>query len=120
MLNRILFKKTVPLSSSIILTDKCNLHCKHCIVSNLGYRKYSFEAVKSDVKKLYDLGSRILIISGGEPFLWCDDVYGIEDIVSYAKSLGFFKVFICTNGTFKLESKADSLLGKHGRKRIRA
>jgi hypothetical protein len=53
-INRVLFKKRVPLSSSIILTDKCNLNCKHCIVSNLGYGKYSFESVKSDLKKLIE------------------------------------------------------------------
>ncbi|WP_028855826.1 radical SAM protein [Psychrilyobacter atlanticus] len=108
-IDRVILKKRIPLNSSIILTDKCNLHCKHCIVANLGYPNYHFDSVKDDLKKLYNLGSRILIISGGEPFIWKDEIYDVEDVVSYAKKLGFFRVFICTNGTFELKSKADYL-----------
>ena len=34
----ILFKRKRPLLGSIILTDKCNLTCKHCAVSNITRR----------------------------------------------------------------------------------
>ncbi len=103
------FKKKIPLTSSIIITDKCNLKCKHCIVANLGYKDLAFYEVKKAIKKLFQSGSRMLVITGGEPFLWKNNNYTIDDAVEYAKQLGFFRVVICTNGTFKLESKADYL-----------
>ena len=102
-------KKKIPLTSSIIITDKCNLNCKHCIVANLGYKDLTFHEVKKAIKKLFQSGSRMLVITGGEPFLWWNNNYTIDDAVEYAKKLGFFRVVICTNGTFKLESKADYL-----------
>ncbi len=99
----------IPLTSSIIITDKCNLHCKHCSVSNLGYQNFSYEIITNQIQKLYSLGSRILVITGGEPFLWRSKKKNIESIVQFAKKIGFFRVVICTNGTFKLDSSADYL-----------
>ncbi len=104
-----IFVEKVPLNSSIILTDKCNLSCRHCVVAHLGYDDQSFGQVREDIEKLYLSGSRVLVITGGEPFLWRDKNFFIEDVVQYAKNLGFFRVVICTNGTFPLESKADYL-----------
>ena len=31
----ILFKKKKPILGTVIVTDKCNLHCKHCSVNNI-------------------------------------------------------------------------------------
>jgi Fe-coproporphyrin III synthase len=101
--------KRVPLNSSIILTDKCNLNCKHCTVSGLGYRDLTFNEVCSDLKRLYNKGSRVLVITGGEPFVWRDQEAGLEEVVLFAKRLGFFRIVICTNGTFPLKSSADYL-----------
>ena len=103
-------KKRIPLNSSIILTDKCNLSCKHCTVAHLGYKPLNLVKVHSDLKQLYSTGSRMLVITGGEPMLW-NDTKGnnIEDVVCMAKKIGFFRVVICTNGTLQLKSKADYL-----------
>ncbi|MFH2137271.1 MAG: radical SAM protein [Candidatus Omnitrophota bacterium] len=101
--------RKIPLTSSIILTDKCNLQCQHCTVSNLGYPDLSYETVKSDLKKLYDSGSRMLVVTGGEPFLWKNNGYHLEDVLQYAKDLGFFRIVVCTNGTFELKSNTDFL-----------
>ncbi|MCK4249997.1 radical SAM protein [candidate division WOR-3 bacterium] len=109
MIKYLIFKQKIPLSGSIIITDKCNLHCKHCIVSNLGYKDMDFEEVKRDLKTLYDKGCRILVITGGEPFLWKDKMYDLDDVIDYTKKLGFFRTVVCTNGTIELESKADYL-----------
>ena len=51
----------------------------------------------------------MLVITGGEPFLWRDGERALNDVVSFAKKLGFFRIVVCTNGTFELESKADFL-----------
>jgi len=104
-----ILNKKIPLNSSIIINDKCNLNCRHCVVSNLGYKDLDFERVKNDILILYNFGSRMLIITGGEPFLWKNNKYSLEDVVRYAKKIGFFRVVICTNGTLGLNSSADYL-----------
>lgn len=102
--------KRIPLSGSIILTDKCNLHCKHCIVSNLGYRTLDLQDVQRDLDTLYRTGVRVLVITGGEPFLWRDsDGHTLWHVVEYAQQLGFFRTIVCTNGTIELNSQADYL-----------
>lgn len=103
------FNRKIPLNGSIIINDKCNLHCRHCVVSNLGYKDLTFQEVKDDISTLYNFGSRMLIITGGEPFLWKDNSYSLEDAVKYAKGIGFFRVVVCTNGTLKLACSADYL-----------
>ena len=97
----------IPLTSSLIITDRCNLSCKHCTVSNLGYRRLAFSEIADDIRRLHEAGSRVLIITGGEPFLWRDGDHDLESAVSFARNLGFFRVVVCTNGTFPLESTAD-------------
>ncbi|RQW86858.1 MAG: radical SAM protein [Geobacter sp.] len=103
-------KEKIPLNSSIILTDECNLDCRHCIVSNLGYSRQSLYEVEKDIRVLYETGARVLVITGGEPFIWKDQEGNtVEDVVSTAKNMGFFRVVVCTNGTCSLESSADYL-----------
>ena len=105
-----MMRRRLPLSGSIILTDKCNLECKHCIVSNLGYRALTLREVQRDLKTLYRRGARVLVITGGEPFLWRDDIgHKLWDVVAYAKQIGFFRTVVCTNGTIGLNSQADYL-----------
>lgn len=68
----ILFRREDPLVGSIILTDRCNLSCRHCAVNNITGRIYSYAQVRSDMETLYHQGIRILLLYGGEPFLWKD------------------------------------------------
>ncbi|MFC1698759.1 radical SAM protein [Candidatus Omnitrophota bacterium] len=102
-------KRKIPLTSSLILTDKCNLKCQHCTVANLGYAESSYKDVIKDIRTLYNMGSRMLVITGGEPFLWEDGEYRLNNVVREAKRLGFFRIVVCTNGTFELKSDADYL-----------
>jgi MoaA/NifB/PqqE/SkfB family radical SAM enzyme len=101
--------RRIPLSSSIILTERCNLNCCHCTVANLGNPEPRFDSVAADLATLYATGARVLVIAGGEPFMWRDNGRGLEDVVQLAHGLGFFRVVVCTNGTFPLESSADYL-----------
>ena len=99
----------LPLSSSIIINDTCNLRCRHCVVSNLGYKPLTFEDVQKDILALYQTGSRMLVITGGEPMLWRDHCHNLDDVIGFARQLGFFRTVICTNGSLSLESAADYL-----------
>ena len=104
-----LMGQRVPLTSSLIISDKCTLRCKHCTVTNLGYPDLTLAELCRDVDTLYDAGSRVLIITGGEPFLWRDGTAGLEQVVDHARQKGFFRVVVCTNGTLELSSSADYL-----------
>lgn len=107
----ILFKRKKPILGTIILTDKCNLQCKHCAVNNITAKIYPYQAIKQEMRMLYEQGIRILFFCGGETFLWQDEGYGLRDLVIQAKEMGFLIVNIVTNGTLKLDlPEADLIL----------
>ena len=102
-----ILKRKIPINGGIIINDRCNLKCKHCVVANLVNQDRSLQDIASDLDQLYSLGIRSLFIVGGEPFLWRDKGYNIDSIIKLAKNKGFFKVSVCTNGILPLETKAD-------------
>jgi len=95
-----------PVLAGVKLTYNCNLKCIHCPFWSKKGKSLSFSQAKESFKKLYDLGIRVVIIEGGEPFLWKDGSYDINDIVKEAKRF-FFCVGITTNGTFPLKVDSD-------------
>ena len=107
----ILFKKKDPILGTVIVTDKCNLHCKHCSVNNITAVMHPYAQIKDEMKQLYDMGVRILFFCGGETFLWRDGEKSIRDLVIEAKSMGFLIVNVVTNGTFPIDlPEADLIL----------
>jgi Fe-coproporphyrin III synthase len=67
----------------------------------------SFGAARSALSDLWQAGCRLLIIEGGEPFLWRDGTTGVEDVVHAAREQGFARVGITTNGTLPIDTSAD-------------
>jgi Fe-coproporphyrin III synthase len=67
----------------------------------------SFEAAVAVLDDLWQAGCRLLIIEGGEPFLWRDGNRGLEDIVLAARAQGFDRVGVTTNGTMPIQTGAD-------------
>lgn len=109
--NTILFQRKKPILGTIILTDRCNLSCKHCSVNNINGMIYPYKQIKIEMKHLYEQGIRILFFCGGETFLWEDSEKGIRDLVKEAKEMGFLIVNVVTNGTFKIDlPEADLIL----------
>ena len=107
----ILFRRTDPILGTIILTDRCNLHCKHCSVNNLVARDYPYGDIRREMEELYCLGVRILFFCGGETFLWRDGDRTLKDLVKEAKEMGFLIVNTVTNGTFPIDlPQADLIL----------
>jgi MoaA/NifB/PqqE/SkfB family radical SAM enzyme len=92
----VLFKRKDPLVGSIILTDKCNLSCNHCVVNNITATVYPYSQIKSEMLQMYADGIRILLFYGGEPFLWKDQGLTVRDLVIEAKQIGFVLVNIVT------------------------
>lgn len=107
----ILFRRKEPILGTIILTDKCNLHCKHCSVNNITAVVHPYIQIKQEMRQLYNMGIRILFLCGGETFLWQDGNKTLRHLVIEAKEMGFLIVNVVTNGTFPLElPEADLIL----------
>lgn len=110
-LKTILLKKKNPILGTIIVTDKCNLKCKHCSVNNITAIVHPYSQIKNEMKILYDMWIRILFFCGWETFLWRDWNKTLRDLVIEAKKMGFLIVNTVTNGTFKLDlPEADLIL----------
>lgn len=107
----ILFRKKKPILGTVIVTDKCNLKCKHCSVNNLTAVIHPYKQIRSEMQQLYDMGVRILFFCGGETFLWKDGEKTIRDLVIEAKQMGCLIVNVVTNGTSPIDlPEADLIL----------
>ncbi|MEM2917531.1 MAG: radical SAM protein [Candidatus Bathyarchaeia archaeon] len=80
------------------ITRACNLRCKHCYVE--AGEPLDHELTAPEMLRVIDdfatLGGETLIITGGEPFLRKEALYGI---FKEAKNVGIKEIFIETNGT---------------------
>jgi len=103
------FKKHTPLIAGLAVTNKCNLRCRHCRVTERETEDMSFEEIISSIDSFYKEGGRTFYIEGGEPFIWHDKQYKVEDIVNYAHKKGFYTVIIYTNGTIPIKTSADTV-----------
>lgn len=107
----ILLRKKDPILGTVILTDRCNLHCKHCSVNNITAVIHPYPQIRAEMQQLYDMGVRILFFCGGETFLWQDGEHNLRSLVIEAKQMGFLIVNVVTNGTFPLDlPEADLIL----------
>lgn len=107
----ILLKRKDPILGTVIVTDKCNLKCKHCSVNNITAVVYPYKQIRNEMQQLYDMGIRILFFCGGETFLWKDGERTLRDLVIDAKEMGFLIVNVVTNGTFPIDlPEADLIL----------
>ena len=107
----VLLRKKDPILGTVILTDKCNLKCKHCSVNNITAVVYPYDQIKKEMRQLYDMGVRILFFCGGETFLWRDGQKTLKDLVTEAKEMGFLIVNVVTNGTYPIDlPEADLIL----------
>ena len=107
----ILLRKKEPILGTVIVTDKCNLKCKHCSVNNITVIVHPYDKVRAEMQTLYDMGVRILFFCGGETFLWRDGEKTLRDLVIEAKEMGFLIVNVVTNGTFPIDlPEADLIL----------
>lgn len=107
----VLFKQKMPILGTVILTDKCNLKCKHCSVNNITAKIHPYTQIKKEMQTLYDMGVRILFFCGGETFMWKDGEKTLRDLVIEAKEMGFLIVNTVTNGTFPIDlPEADLIL----------
>jgi MoaA/NifB/PqqE/SkfB family radical SAM enzyme len=104
-------KRKQPLFGTLILTDQCNLFCRHCKLHNYNEKEYTFEQLCKDMSNMYKRGVRILCLSGGEIALWENEEHTVKELVGIAKKMGFLYVTLATNGTIPIDyGDADFVL----------
>jgi len=89
--------------------NKCNLNCIHCRITERPADILTFEESRRIIDAFYSEGGRTIYFEGGEPFLWHDGEYQLEDVVRYAHNRGFLATIIYTNGTYSLDTSADTV-----------
>jgi MoaA/NifB/PqqE/SkfB family radical SAM enzyme len=83
-----------PWAAHLYVTDQCNLDCHYCNEYDNTVPHPDAADLKRWMRKIRELGVARLGFQGGEPLLHPD----IVELVRYAKSLGFYKVSMSTNG----------------------
>jgi MoaA/NifB/PqqE/SkfB family radical SAM enzyme len=100
-------RQDVPMAVALVVTDRCQLTCRHCRVANVTRRDMPFAAVEATLRRHRANGVRALALEGGEPFLWRDGEARLEDIVLLARGLGYWRIHIYTNGLRAIDTSAD-------------
>ena len=103
----VVLQRPEPLIYGVAVTDRCNLACRGCHVSNTGRPDMTWDQLVTAMQDAWSRGFRDLYFSGGEPMLWRDADHTLKDAVAEAKRIGFFHVHVYTNGLFGLETSAD-------------
>jgi MoaA/NifB/PqqE/SkfB family radical SAM enzyme len=103
----IVLQQPEKLIYGIALTDRCNMGCQGCHVSNTGRPDMTWAELVNKMENAWERGFRELYFSGGEPMLWRDGEHTLVDLIAKAKQIGFFHVHVYTNGLFGVEKSAD-------------
>lgn len=104
-----LSKNSRPLIRGLVLTNRCNLRCQHCRVTERATPDMTFKEACNVIDAYYREGGRCLYLEGGEPFLWRDGAYRLEHIVRHAHDRGYLTVVVYTNGMFPISTTADTV-----------
>lgn len=87
-----------PTTVFFLITNKCNLRCKHCFVSdsllNKSYDELNMDIIKKIVDDIKKSNVFKIIITGGEPFLHKN----ILDVLEYINVTSKIPIQINTNG----------------------
>lgn len=78
----------------LIVTDKCNLSCKHCYLDKSCGTELPFAVIKNIFGEFQSAGGMRLMISGGEPLIH-SDFKKINELIYYYD----FRAALLTNGT---------------------
>lgn len=100
-------RRAEPLIYGIAPTDRCNLACRNCHVSNTDRPDMTWPQLVEAMRGAWSRGFRELYLGGGEPMLWRDGEHTLADVIAEARRIGYFHVHVYTNGTLGLDTPAD-------------
>lgn len=101
-----MIKLRFPTIIGLLVSNVCNLQCRHCCYCSSPYNRIEmeFKVIAAYLRKWADKGMVCIDISGGEPLLRRD----LIDLVSFCKDIGL-QVSIATNGTLVSSAIAIAL-----------
>lgn len=102
-------RQDVPMAVALVLTDRCQLRCRHCRVANVTRTDLTLGEVEAALRRHRARGIRALALEGGEPFLWRDGDARLDDVVALARRLGYWRVHVYTNGLRPIRTSADTV-----------
>lgn len=68
-LKTVLFRKKKPILGTVIVTDKCNLRCRHCSVNNITAVVHPFRQIQGEMRQLYNMGAPVFNLKSAFPYL---------------------------------------------------
>ena len=110
-LQRKILGRKIPLLASFKITYRCNLACRACpfhLRTDDEEAHMSWNTAIGALESLRRLGTRMVVFEGGEPLLWRDGSYCLNDLVLYARK-HFLHVSVTTNGTLPLDIPSQTL-----------
>lgn len=89
--------KMEPTTVGFFINSRCNFRCKYCFGDYYARhdREFTTDEIIKIIDDLYVMGTRLMVVHGGETLLQSDIGY----IIDYIKSKGIY-IGISTNGTF--------------------
>lgn len=99
----VLFKKKSPLILIFHVTYRCNLRCGYCGFHERKSAELDTKGALSLIERFYRLGTRFIVLSGGEPLLRED----IGEIIDSCKRKRMF-ISMNSNGTL-VQEKIDAI-----------
>ena len=101
-------RKDPPLIRGLVLTNRCNLRCRHCHVAERGPKDLDFAEVTAAVDAFYRKAAAVCTWRAASRF--CGGTAPrLDDIVEHAHGLGYLTVVVYTNGTLPLRTSADTV-----------
>jgi MoaA/NifB/PqqE/SkfB family radical SAM enzyme len=89
--------KYAPIFTQLVVIRKCNLSCEYCNEFDKDSEPVPLEVLKKRAKKLKDLGSFSICLTGGEPTMHPD----LLELIRYCRyDLKFFRISMITNGYY--------------------
>jgi len=85
------------------ITEKCNLRCDHCYITDKHQTDFPLDKLKSIFEEFYRLQGLKLVLTGGEPFLYSD----FKELLEYLRNVPLQKI-ILSNGVL-VEENLDLL-----------
>ena len=104
-----ILRKKIPFIAGMVLNNECNLRCNQCFLRSEEKTSLTYQQISNGLDELYARGIRSVAITGGEPFMWNDGNYKLNDVISLMFKKKFLVTSVYTNGTFPINVISDNV-----------